>query len=271
MSDCCEDEYVILYKAMWCQKRITNQDLLARFGDGKHRFYLESVCGARIHEGKLCDYCRVVAVQTRTQDVRTFPHGYVGAEYTKESHIYDSPWYHAKAKAYGPPTREVLELAMEAQKRAKGGRKTKNVNDLMMAPTADTAIVAQPPDTVVASPKKEPAAAKKAPRKSKKDKEAVATPVLEHLAAPPKEQIITRVPSGTVLAETTDTPLRVEEVIRVTLRPFTHNSVQYWRDSQREKLYRKAKDGGKGEYVGRWDSDAREIVRDAPDSDSDMD
>ncbi len=248
---------------VWCQKRITSQDLLVRFGDGKHRFYLESVCGARIHEGRLCDHCKAVVAQTRTQDVRTFAHGYVTGEYTKESHIYDSPWYHAKVKAYGAPTAEVLELAMEAQKRAKGGRKTKTVADLMTAPTAAVA------ESVPASPKKEPAT-KKAPRKSKKEvaPEPVVS-VLQQLAEPPKEQIITRVPSGTVLAETMDTPLEVEEVVRITLRPFTHNSVQYWRDGQREKLYRRTKEGGKGEYVGRWDSDAREIVRDAPDSDAD--
>jgi hypothetical protein len=253
---------------MWCQKRITSQDLLARFGDGKHRFYLESVCGAKVHEGKLCDYCNSIVPQTRTQDVRTFPHGYVSAEYTKESHIFDSPWYHAKVKAYGPPIAETIELAMEAQKRARAGRKTKKVADLITEPQAEVAAAeATIAVTQPSSPKKE--VAKKTPRKSKK--ETVATPVLEHLAAPPTEQIITRIPSGTVLAETTDTPLRVEEVIRVTLRPFTHNSVQYWRDTQREKLYRRTKEGGKGEYVGRWDSDASEIVRDAPDSDSDTD
>ena len=248
----------------WCQKRITNQALLARFGDGKHRFYLESVCGTRVHEGKLCDHCKGVVPQTRTQDVGTFPHGYVCSEYTKESHIYDSPWYHAKVKAYGSPTPEVLELAMEAQKRAKGGRKTKTVADLITIPGVAVAAESAP-----ASPKKEPVS-KKAPRKSKKtEAEAPVVSVLQQLAELPKEQIITRVPSGTVLAETMDTPLEVEEVVRIMLRPFTHNSVQYWRDGQREKLYRRTKEGGKGEYVGRWDSDVREIVRDAPDSDAD--
>jgi hypothetical protein len=29
----------------WCRKRITNKNLLGRFGDEKHRFYFESVCG----------------------------------------------------------------------------------------------------------------------------------------------------------------------------------------------------------------------------------
>ena len=246
---------------MWCQKRITSQDLLVRFGDGKHRFYLESVCGARVCEGRLCDHCTSIVPQTRTQDVRTFPHGYVEAEYTKESHIYDSPWYHTKVKAYGPPTSETIELAMEAQKRARGGRKTKTVADLMTGAEAVPVVILTPPAN------KEPA--KKESRKSKKEATSPTPTVIQQLADQPAEQIITRIPSGSVLAETTDTPLEVEEVIRIMLKPFTHNSIQYWRDGQREKLYRRTKDGGKGEYVGRWDSDNREIVRDAPDSDAD--
>ena len=237
---------------MWCQKRITNQDLLVRFGDGKHRFYLESVCGTRVIEGVLCDHCRSLTCQTRTQDVRTFPHGLVSTGYTKESHIYDSPWYHAKVKAYGSPTAEVIEFAMEAQKRARAGRKTAKVSDLMTIPDTKPSPT-QPKPT---EPKK------RAPRNNKKESSPPAQPtVVEQLA----NQVITRIPSGTILAESTDTPIEPDEVVRITFRSFTHDSVRYWRDTSSDKLYQRLADGGKGAYVGEWDGEG--IVEGDLDSD----
>ena len=226
---------------MWCQKRITNQDLLVRFGDGKHRFYLESVCGARVVEGDVCDHCAHLTCQTRTQDVRTFPHGIVSDKYTKESHIYDSPWYHAKVKAYGAPTAEVLEFAMEAQKRARAGRKTAKVNDLLTTPEAQT----KPKKRVVRTISPTSSTSPTPPQPS----------VLEQLATPSTIQVITRIPSGSILVETTDTPLQVEEVIRRSFKPFTHGTIRFWRESSTDKLYSRLADGGKGDYVGEWDGE----------------
>jgi hypothetical protein len=228
---------------MWCQKRITNQELLVRFGDGKHRFYLESVCGARVVEGELCDYCRNVQPQTRTQDVGTFAHGLVNGEYTKESHIYDSPWYHKKVKAYGSPTAEGIELAMEAQKRARAGQKTKKLGDLIQAP-----------DATVAQPKQE--TKKQSPRTKKESKQTTPVPnVVEQLAVQSKEPIVTQIPNNSALVESMDTPLEVQEVIHVVLRPFTHNHTKFWRDCMNEKIYRRTKTGGRGECIGIWDGE----------------
>ena len=230
---------------MWCQKRITNQDLLVRFGDGKHRFYLESVCGARVVDGTLCDYCRNVNPQTRTQDVCTFAHGLVNTEYTKESHIYDSPWYHKKVKAYGSPTAEVIELAMEAQKRARAGRKTKKLGDLIQAP-----------DATVAQPQPKQEIKKQSPRTKKESKQPTPVPnVVEQIAVQSKEPIVTQIPKDSALVESMDTPLEVQEVIHVVLRPFTHNHTKFWRDSINEKIYRRTETGGRGECIGIWDGE----------------
>ena len=230
---------------MWCQKRITNQDLLVRFGDGKHRFYLESVCGVRVIDGDLCDHCKSLTCQTRTQDVRTFPHGTVNTAYTKESHIYDSPWYHTKVKAYGVPYSEVVELGMEAQKRARAGRKTAKVADLITAPEQikESQVPTKPP---LNEPKK------RVVRKTKK--EASTTPqlsVLDQLG----NQVITRIPSETILAESTDTPIEIDDVVRITFKGFTHGSVRYWRDTSSDKLYIRLADGGKGAYIGHWNGE----------------
>ena len=101
-----------------------------RFGDGKHRFYLESVCGSSISDptSNLCAHCTGVVQQTKTQDVGTFPHGLVTGPYTKESHLYDSPWYLAKVGTYGTPSSTDIELAKMAQAKARAGTKTKTLD-----------------------------------------------------------------------------------------------------------------------------------------------
>ena len=68
------------------------------------------------------------------------------------------------------------------------------------------------------------------------------------------------------MVESMDEPIQVESVLRITLRPFTHNDVAYWRDSDREKIYKRLPNG-KIDYIGRWDGEA--IQKGVPDSDND--
>ena len=260
----------------WCQKRLTCKDLMVRFGDGKHRFYLESVCGASVSDigGHLCKYCSTLVPQTKTQDVGTFSHGLVSGSYTKESHIYDSPWYHTKVKAYGQPTSEDLDLAMEAQKKARAGVRAKTKETIVKKSVAAAEVEAEAAPVVV--PEAAPVVAaepvkpkkKRAPAKKKTaivPTEDLQSSVLTQLGAV-HETVLTSVPEK-ALAESMDTPLEIKEVIRVILRPFEHDDTTYWRDSSREKLYKRTAKNTMGEYIGRWDSINKTIVRDAPDSD----
>lgn len=253
----------------WCKKRITNQDLLVRFGDGKHRFYLESVCAEPVVEGNLCSYCSRVVTQTKTQDVKTFPHGIVTGEYPPDSHIFDSPWYHKKVKAYGEPLKQDIELAMEAQTRAKVGRKTKNVAELTSTDSAKTEQEKSIDETKPKSlkPKATTEAKPKKPRAKK-----VAAAVLEE----PKQElvkedtnVVTAIPEEVTHVESMDDPIVVREIVKVCLKIFCHDGINYWRDFERNKLYKRSKDGKKGDYVGRWDSVRQCLVREAPDSDAD--
>jgi hypothetical protein len=255
----------------WCTKRITTPKLLMRLGDGKHRFFLESVCGQACEDTEeWCETCRALPVQMVNQDVCTYPHGNVDGPYTGNSKIFGSPYYLKNVKIYGEPEPEHLALAMEAQKRARAGRKTKQLSDLREEPKGD------PPAAQNPLPKQVPDGAKQKPkhdgtRKIKLPKPTTLPPSQNILAVlgAHTEQVITQVPAQAGLqVETTDTPMEVSEVIEVILKPFTHNNVKYWRDGAREKLYRRTADGKRGEYVGRWDADAEEIVRDAPDSDA---
>lgn len=257
---------------MWCQKRITYPALAVKFGDGKHRFYLESVCAAAIDQGqRLCNECLNKVAQTKTQDSHTFPHGLVSGPYTKESHMYDSDWYKAKVATYGAPADELLEVAMQAQGLARAGKGIRKPEDVAAAapvpiPVVDEKLKAKkggrkPKEETEKKEKKEPKP--RAPKKSLK------APVPEPIVEPKNVLVpIQQVPLDAPV-ETMDDPIPVSEIIQVVLRPFSHNNVRYWRDGERDKVYKRTADGKRGPYVGRWCSQTQTIVSDAPDSDQD--
>ena len=55
------------------------------------------------------------------------------------------------------------------------------------------------------------------------------------------------------------------EYIQLSL--FDVNGASYYRDSKKNKLYKKIKDKGVGPYVGRWNPDTDSIISNIPDSD----
>jgi hypothetical protein len=57
------------------------------------------------------------------------------------------------------------------------------------------------------------------------------------------------------------------EIEYVRLSTFEHESQSYFRDSKKNKLYKKIKDKTIGSYVGRYDPDMNTIHTDVPDSD----
>lgn len=272
---------------MWCQKRITYPTLAVKFGDGKHRFYLESVCAGTIDKGqKLCNECLNKVVQTKTQDSHTFPHGIVSGPYTRESHMYDSDWYKAKVATYGAPTDVILEVAMQAQGLARSGKGIRKPEDVSAAAVTSVKAVVVPTPSEPEKPKvdkkpkegkkpkedtekvkKEPKPkAPKAPKAPKKTlKVAAPEPVVEvKNVLVPIQQVPLEAP-----VETMDEPIPVSDIIQIILRPFSHGTGKYWRDGERDKVYKRTPDGKRGPYVGRWCSQTQAIVSDAPDSDQD--
>jgi hypothetical protein len=264
---------------MWCQKRITYKALEVKFGDGKHRFYLESVCAAGIDQGqKLCNECLNKSVQTKTQDTHTFPHGLVSGPYTKESHMYDSDWYKAKVATYGEPTDAILEVAMQAQglaRTGKGIRKPEDATATIVLAPAPVPVVTEPEKPKakkgVRNPKEETEKKEKNTQASKPraPKKSLKAPVSEPIVETknvllPIQQVPLEAP-----VETMDDPISVSDIIQVILRPFSHGTGKYWRDGERDKVYKRTADGKRGPYVGRWCSQTQSIVADAPDSDQD--
>ena len=242
---------------MPCLARITEEALKLPFGDGKHYFYMENVCGNGC-DTDLCNKC-ISKSTTNVQGSRKIDHGLVNGAYSSVTHIFDSPWYMKKVGTYGQPSKEVLEQAMEAQKKARAGKKVSAMQSSSSSSSLSSASVCT---SVPSTPTKKAAPRKKAA--------APVTPVassnvVEQLNHP----VIQKVSSDAKQIESTDEPLCLMGVTRVVIRPFTHNDVTYWRDSEREKIYRRMKDGRRGEYLGRWNSRLEQIVKDAPDSDAD--
>jgi hypothetical protein len=210
---------------MPCLNRHINESLKLPFGDSKHFFYKESACGAGC-DGDICEKCLK----------KSSVHGLVSEPYTAKSHIYGGPWYFKAVGTYGEPSKEYLEIAMEAQKKARGGKRVSG--------STVAAIVVSSPD-ITPKPK-------------------VVRRVVKKSILPDTTGVIDTIPSSG-LVESTNEPLDVEEVIRIILKPFTYNGVVYWRDEERDKLYLNVK-GQKGKYAGRWSG---ETILMCPDSDDD--
>ena len=55
-------------------------------------------------------------------------------------------------------------------------------------------------------------------------------------------------------------PIKVAVVHKVVFQKLTHNSKNYYLDSERDKLYEFIGQNKHGKYIGRWDSHLEEIV-----------
>lgn len=243
-----------------------------KFGDGKHRFLQEDMCGKVCDAGmQRCPDCSK-AKQTKTQDVRTFDHGLINGDFTKESHMFDSPWFHTALEKYGAPKPEDLQLAMEIQRKARAATGVAaTVVVEVAAPVPVAAPIAAPVELPPVKLKKTRAKKEPTEKKPPVEKKPRAKKVTkkEDIIVPPENPVkaVEVIPPTAAFVETTDDPIQVSDVIRVVLRPFTYNSVRYWRDSERDKVYKRTPEGKRGAYIGRWDSDAQEINKDSPDSD----
>jgi hypothetical protein len=222
---------------------------LIRFGDGKHRFYLESVRGNPVVKGDLCINCEHLLPQTKTQDVKTFPHGNVLGDYTSISHIFDSPWYHTKIKTYGPPSKEDIELAMEAQKRSRAGKRTKTIKELLES-LGGSIMVKETKKSVVTEV-----------LKKKKIKKIEVPPILPLAVTTSSTDILeNRIPLSAIYVESMDDSIEVEEVIVVALKKEVINGRQVWKESDGNRVYEYLGPCKKGELLGCIDSESGEIV-----------
>jgi hypothetical protein len=55
-------------------------------------------------------------------------------------------------------------------------------------------------------------------------------------------------------------PIKVGVIHKVVFQKLTHDSKNYYLDSERDKLYEFIAQNKHGKYIGRWDSHLEEIV-----------
>lgn len=239
---------------MWCKKRITNLGLLIRLENSKQQFYIESVCGNRVEDdAPLCEHCSNLRVQNKVQYNSTFPHGFVDGPYTKESHIYDSPWYHANVEAYGPAPQSILDIAMEAQRRARAGIRVKTITECL-SPVSNTSQVTKsdgetPKSEVTTKPEVTKPKPKKQVRKSSSDGDLQSNQVVQ--TKPNRiEQTLHTIPQSCTYIESMDTPIPITIVQRIKLSKLVLNSQQYWFDKESNKVFSITTTGKKGDQVG---------------------
>lgn len=265
-----------------CVSRVTAIDARCYFADLKHKFFLEMRCGRACSDPtkNVCDDCSIKTMST-IQWCRKIDHGTIYDPIPDRSHLFQGNWYEDGVRKWGAPSAESIKLAVEHQRKArmindtapskvpspspdmepvKRGRKPK-IAPAVVAPTIlpseEFDIILEPIlQTVIPSVKK---AAIKRPRKPK-----ALTPV--KMADPSMVQKEVVLPTH-MEQEREEVDTDGFEIEYVKLSVFVLGDATYFRDSKKNKLYKKIKEKTIGSYVGRYDPSTETVHTDVPDSD----
>ncbi len=269
-------------RKMLCISRYTDDTYAQHFGDERHKFYLEFRCNRPCIKDMTC--CAKCAEKTSTvlQHSRKFDHGNVNEPIPDKSHIFGGNWYNQGVKKWGAPPSEIIEFALKYQKDARGdfvveqeikedppttkkrtkpkvadktdgeAKPVKRTKKPKIAPEQET----EQTDKTIQEPKK-----KSGP---KKKEESPYSAIINKPAPLVHKEVSLPTHLETDL-EQIDTSDYEIEYVRLT--PFEANGTTYFRDSKKNKLYKKIKEKGIGPYVGRWNPNTDSIITDIPDSD----
>jgi len=274
-----------------CISRVTAIDARCYFADQKHKFFLEMRCGRACTDPtrNVCEDCSIKTMST-IQWCRKIDHGTIYDPIPDRSHLFGGNWYEDGVRKWGAPSAESIELALEHQRKArmindttpskvpspspdmeslpkepvKRGRKPKIAPTAPIVPTIPPSeefdIILDPItpiiQTVIPSVKK---AAVKRPRKPK-----ALTPV--KMADPSMVQKEVVLPTH-MEQEREEVDTDGFEIEYVKLSVFSLGDATYFRDSNKNKLYKKIKEKTIGSYVGRYDPSTETVHTDVPDSD----
>lgn len=283
---------------MLCISRITDDSYAQQFGNGRNKFYLEFRCNLPCAVGKdVCTKCSYKSSANPLQTSRKFNHGKVNEPIPDASHIYGGKWYNEAVKKYGAPSSDIIEFAQKYQKDARSGLSQlaePEIQDTTEQPVIQVEpvkkkgrkpkVVLDGDETIITTQEETP----------KKRRPKVINEVVEPSKKPviiiKKTQSTRKTPTNTspytaLVTPTTQLvhkevtiPTHIEttleeidsegyEIEYVKLQLFEVGQATYFRDSTKNKLYRKIKEKGIGPYVGRWNPDTESIQTDIPDSD----
>lgn len=284
-----------------CISRIVLDTL--RFGDETHKFYTEARCNRQCIPNKdICLQC-ICKVATGLQHSRKFDHGKVNEPIPDHSHMYGGKWYHNACKKWNAPYEGDVGIAIEHHMAAVTNTvdpfiavaavKTVAVAAVAAVKTPVVAvsskprkndveeskneIVAAPPNAnalphVTEEPKKKKAATKKvSPKKTaiKEHSETTASPY-SSIIENNMNTVYKEVNFPTYIEkEMEEISIEDYEIEYVPISTIKVNSITYFRDAKKNKLYTRIKDKQVGEYVGRYNPATDIIYTDIPDSDED--
>ncbi len=265
---------------MLCISRYTDDTYAQHFGDNKHKFYLEFRCNRPCIKDMTC--CAKCAEKTSTvlQHSRKFDHGNVNEPIPDKSHIFGGNWYNQGVKKWGAPPSEIIEFALKYQKDARGDFVVEQEikEDIPTTKKRTKPKVAEKTDDKPIKRTKKPKIAPE--QKTEQTNETIEEP--KKKSGPKKKEespytALVNKPAPLVHKEVS-LPTHLEtdleqidtsdyEIEYVRLTPFEANGTTYFRDSKKNKLYKKIKEKGIGPYVGRWNPNTDSIITDIPDSD----
>ena len=284
-----------------CISRVTAIDARCYFADLKHKFFLEMRCSRACTDPtkNVCEDCSIKTMST-IQWCRKIDHGTIDQPIPDRSHLFGGNWYEDGVRKWGAPSAESIKLAVEHQRKArmisdtvvgpskvpspspdmepvKRGRKPKIAPTTVPITVPITAAIV--PIEVVPSvmpsaiPSVIPMAAldvaldvvpiKKAAIKRPRKPKAL-TPV--KMADPSMVQKEVVLPTH-MEQEREEVDTDGFEIEYVKLSVFSLGDATYFRDSKKNKLYKKIKEKTIGSYVGRYDPSTETVHTDVPDSD----
>lgn len=251
-----------------CIGRRTFVSLRRRFGDGKHWVYGEAMCEKEA-EGDLCDVCKARGV-AKLQAQPGFPHGKCGEEIPANSQIYGGKWYKDRVGVWGEPAEEDLKFLEEASQSVMktldqyfgkkkdddaimeicgGAKKRGKKKESVAVAAVAAAVAAEAADAAPTAPAKKP-------RSRTKKREIVPMNAEKDIS------------SGIIVAmEVEEEEVIPEEFEEIIIEPTVISGKEYYWEPVKQKVYKKAGDGGLGDYMGRLHDG--KIVDGIPDSDED--
>lgn len=286
--------------AALCISRVTAIDARCYFADLKHKFFLEMRCGRSCSDPtkNICEDCSIKTMST-IQWCRKIDHGTIYDPIPDRSHLFGGNWYEDGVRKWGAPSAKDIDSALEHQRKArmindtvvvpskvpspspdmepvKRGRKPKVAPIAPIAPIAPTIppseefdIILDPitvPSAVPSTPLlqivTEPPVKKAAIKRPRKPK--AVTPV--KMADPSMVQKEVVLPTH-MEQEREEVDTNGFEIEYVKLSVFSLGDTTYFRDSKKNKLYKKIKEKTIGCYVGRYDPTTETVYTDVPDSD----
>ena len=290
---------------MSCISRVTEIDARCYFADQTHKFFLEMRCGRSCSDPtkKICDDCSIKN-NSIIQWCRKIDHGTIYDPIPDRSHIFGGNWYEDGVRKWGTPSTDDIKMALRYQTKArtigedvvvlskvlspsppmepvKRGRKptpkiapVANVAPMVASVVAPVVASVVAPvvasvvapvvaeNTVANAPSTESSVKKATVKRTRKPK--VVTPI--KMADPSMIQKEVVLPTHMEQdREEVDTDGFEIEYVKLSI--FSIGDTTYFRDSKKNKLYKKIKDKTIGSYVGRYDPVSETIHTDVPDSD----